>query len=402
MAGIQNKKWLSYHLFVLILVCVFVIVIYREDLMASLTVYEGRDGGRFQDQVLAVTELSGGEFNASGIPLFMSTFQDVTKSKDMKLVMMCAVGHGLCGGISDRASGIPFAVILALVGHRQLILDTSLLMNGPAPANLTDENHYFFVDGGCQNMGMVQRILNDNAPTIYITCNCMSPIPPLSTTAIASTSSAFQNTIGAIQKECEVCSRCGAGALHRTETYQAHIRVARRVAESLSTWLPVANYTVLHVRAGGSLVSVGGLVKAAPWDDGYASDIPQWWIDGFQGSSYQDCKKSVALVSDSVRVLSEIRFAAQDRLMVSHCCVQALHRDRFPKRSFFIQEVVDLFIMARSRRIVGGMGGFSTLGKYWLGGDGPDLVIKKSKQDVRSAMRDILSDAQCTNIEVVV
>lgn len=393
-------KWLSYHLFALILVSVFIIV--TQNLIAPLMLYKGQDGGRPQDKVLAVSELSRGQFNASGIPLFMSTFQDVTKSKDMKLVMLCAVGHGACGGISDRASGIPFAVILALLGHRQLILDTSLLMNGPAPANLTSENHYFFIDGGCQDTGMVERILNDNAPTIYITCNCMSPIPPLSATAIASISGAFQNTIDAIQKECAVCSRCGAGALHRTEAFWADFRVAGEVAESLLTWLPVANYTTLHVRAGGSLVSVGGLVKAAPWNDGYASDIPQWWIDGFQGSSYQDCKKSVALVSDSVRVLSEIRYAVQDRLMVSHCCVQALHRDRFPKRSFFLQEVVDLFIMARSRRIVGGMGGFSTLGKYWLGGDGPDLVIEKSKQDVRSAMRDILTDAQCTNVEVVV
>lgn len=45
---------------------------------------------------------------------------------------------------------------------------------------------------------------------------------------------------------------------------------------------------------------------------------------------------------------------------------------------------------------------FSRLGKYWLGGDGPELAIIKSKEDVRSAMHDILSDAQCTNIEVVV
>ena len=275
-------------------------------------------------------------------------------------------------------------------------------MNGPAAANLTDENHYFFIDGGCHDTDMAQRILSDKAPTIYISCNCMSPIPPLPATAIASTSDAVRNTIDAIDRECQVCSRCGAGTLHGTEAFQAHIYVARRVAESLSTWLPVANYTTLHVRAGGSLVSIGGLVKAAPWEDGHVSDIPQWWIDGFRKSSYQDCKKSVALVSDSARVLSEIQYAAQDQLMVSHCCVQALHRDRFRKRSFPLQEVVDLFIMARSRRIVGGMGGFSTLGKYWLGGDGPELVVKKSKKDVRSAMCDILSDAQCTNVEVVV
>jgi hypothetical protein len=210
-----------------------------------------------------------------------------------------------------------------------------------------------------------------------------------------------KSSLDAIRRECNIPHLCGAAALHHTEVFRSNLAVARSIAESLSTWLPATNYTALHIRAGGSLVDIGGPVNAVPWHDGHDSDIPQWWIDGFRKSLYQTCHKNLAVVSDSARVLSELQYAVQDRLVIAHCCAQALHRDRYMNKAFFFQEVVDLFILARSRQIVGGMGGFSRLGKYWLGGKGPELVIVKSAQDMNTAMHNILTDAQCSEIEVV-
>ena len=193
----------------------------------------------------------------------------------------------------------------------------------------------------------------------------------------------------------------GAAALHQTEVFRQNLAVARRIVEGLSTWLPTSNYTALHVRAGGSLVDIGGPVNAVSWHDGHKSDIPQWWIDGFRKSSYQTCQENLAVVSDSAPVLAELQCAARDRLVVAHCRAQALYCACYMNKAFFSQEVVNLYLLAMSRRIIGGMGGFARLGKYWLGGEGPELVIVKSAEDIKAAMHDILTDVQCSDIEVV-
>lgn len=375
----------------------FAIMGHHETLEIHLTAYK-RSASYYQGQSLGSERGTGCVFNASGTPRFMSLYESVTTSHSKQMVMMCAASHSLCGGIADRAMGIPFAVILALLGKRQLILDDSLLMNGPAPSNLTRENHYVFIDGACQNLDLIQRFWNDDSSTIYVTSNCVTSMPVLT----PNVNDTIQDTLEDVQRECKVLYLCGAAALHHTEIFREMLDAARSIADTLWPWLPPNNYTALHIRAGGSLVDVGGLVKAVAWDDGYASEIPQWWIDGFRKSSYQGCKNNVALLSDSARVLSELRHAAQDRLMIPHCCVQALHRDRFAGKSFSLQEIVDLFVMARSRRIVGGMGGFSTLGKYWLGGEGPELVLGRSLLEVEHAMHLILFDAQCTDIDVII
>ena len=49
------RKWISYHLLALIVVSVFVIVKHDDCLVAPLMLYKERDGGRPEDQVLAVT-----------------------------------------------------------------------------------------------------------------------------------------------------------------------------------------------------------------------------------------------------------------------------------------------------------------------------------------------------------
>jgi hypothetical protein len=54
--------------------------------------------------------------------------------------------------------------------------------------------------------------------------------------------------------------------------------------------------------------------------------------------------------------------------------------------------------MARAKRIYSVIGGFSILGQYWLGRDGPTLFTPKSKSELNDAMYDILSGSGCENI----
>lgn len=166
--------------------------------------------------------------------------------------------------------------------------------------------------------------------------------------------------------------RCGAAAFRAAVPYVTDFRHgfthAHDIVRALQPSLPAGNYTVIQIRAGGSSIDVDGRpVTALSWPDEYDSDLPNLWIRAFQSFVYSDCKRSVAVISDSARVLSEIRQAARDKIMVIHCCSQPLHRDRARSRpdEFYLQEVVDLFIMAGSKRIIAGNGNFATLGRYW-------------------------------------
>ena len=151
-----------------------------------------------------------------------------------------------------------------------------------------------------------------------------------------------------------------------------------------------------RVRAGGSVINVDGKgVPAVSWTDGYGTDVPQTWIETFKRFSYRNCRRPLAVISDSVRVMSELRFAASDKLILFNCCNQPLHRDRLSEEGFFYQEVIDLFILARSSRIVSGVGGFFLLGKYWLGIDGPKITRATNKKEIDAAMAELLAEASC-------
>jgi hypothetical protein len=86
--------------------------------------------------------------------------------------------------------------------------------------------------------------------------------------------------------------------------------------------------------------------------------------------------------------------------MITRCCSQPLHRDRTRRQEFFPQEIIDLFILAHSRKIIAGFGGFAVLGRYWLGRDGPEMEVVKTKEEVRSQMERIRWESDCANKEL--
>lgn len=331
-------------------------------------------------------------FQNSGINTFLSTLKEVLQPKAKQIVLVCFVGKfGLCGGIGDRIRGIPYAVALAHLSGRQLILHRSLLGNGPFDKNSTIEGHYNFVDGSCTNEN-VEKLMRSDAEILSVTVNC----PALEPSAF---SSQHSHLIGlqTIFRECLISYLCGAAAIHQTNIFKEGLDLAGRLVAAMPMW-QYRNYTALHVRAGGSVLKIDSdyTAKALWWDDGYASDVPQDWIDVFKESTSSiQCGKHLAIVSDSVRLVSELQFTARDWLMITRCCSQPLHRDRSQRQGFFLQEIIDLFILARSRRIIAGGGGFAVLGRYWLGRDGPAIEIANSKEDIRNQMEIIRLESDC-------
>jgi len=331
-------------------------------------------------------------FQNSGINSFLSVLEEVVQPKANRIVLMCVVGQfGLCGGIGDRIKGIPYAVALARISDRQLILHPSLLANGPFDKNVTFESHHHFVDGGCTKEN-VEILMKSDAETIFITVNC-DPFDP----SIFLLQHTQLITLQTIKEECSIPYLCGAAAIHQAEAFRDGLNIARRLVAAMPM-LQYRNYTALHVRAGGSKLTIDSdyTIKALGWEDGYASGVPQHWIDVFKetASSIQ-CDKYIAIVSDSVRVVSELQFAAGDGLMITRCCSQPLHRDRTRRQEFFLQEMIDLFILAHSRKIIAGYGGFAVLGRYWLGNDGPEMEVVKSKEEIQSQMERLRLESLC-------
>jgi hypothetical protein len=330
-------------------------------------------------------------FHDSGINSFLSIYEETVQPQASRMVLMCIAGH--CGGIGDRIRGIPYAVALAHICSRQLILHPSLLSNGPFFKNLTSENHYSLLnEEGCTT-GNVESLRKSTAETLFISVNCWGALDPY-TFVLHQTQI---DTLQIIQKECSLPHLCGAAVIHQANAFKDGIDTARHIVAGLPM-LEYRNYTALHVRAGGSKLLIDGsyTTKAVAWNDGYASDIPQHWIDAFnEKAPFTSCQKHLAIVSDSARLVSELQFAAGERLMITRCCSQPLHRDQAHRQEFFLQEIIDLFVMARSRKLIAGHGGFAILGRYWLGRDGPEMKVAMNKEEIQSQMESIWQGNDC-------
>ena len=337
-------------------------------------------------------------FNSSGLSSFLSAYDVVSvrkESKDRRVVLICAASNGeLCGGIADRTRGIAYAVVLALLTNRQLVIHPSLLSNAAVPRMMAS-NHTLIDDGDGCNPQNVHAFIEDSNPHVYLSTNCNSFDVPTDRV-----DADMLSLIQQITQECETLYLCGAAVLHNHPTFEKPIGEAGLlVTAMMESILPLNNYTALHIRAGGSQIKINDMtIASVPWPDGYSSELPQMWMDTFQSIPYEGCMKNVAIISDSVRVVSELRFRASNRLVLTHCCNQPLHRDRYQGEGFFFQEVVDLFILARSKRIIGGLGGFAQLGQVWLGRGGPELTRVTTLNEIQHSMKEILADSECTGI----
>jgi hypothetical protein len=361
-----------------------------------------------------VRRVQAAKFQASGIPTFLAAYHEATRPRARRLVLLC---HEGCGGIADRIQGIPYAMGLAVMMRRQFVVHPSLLTNGNFPADILETTVHFFIDGYCSDAATLQKLLSeDDASTVYVKANCDAPLDPsffLENTSEDENDSNGSNTtseggkvsdneeplvtvLQKIRTECRVPHLCGAAVIHQVDCFREGLALARHTAEHL-LMLPFRNYTALHIRAGGSKINIEGVqTEAVPWSDAHVSTLAQTWIDTFRKQDYTNCKDDLAVISDSTRVVSEIRYSAQDRIMVTNCCRQPLHRDRYvDQQGFFLQEVIDLFILARSSLLIAGNGGFGLLGRYWLGLEGPDFVVAKAANQIPAAFQKLLKNNLC-------
>ena len=341
---------------------------------------------------LAQDEANLYSFNISGIETFLDIFWNVSRPHARGLVVMCNPHRDLCGGISDRSRGLPYALSLAILTGRQLKIHSSILTNELISDGILNQKHYRFVDGNCDHPGLLSKLVDDPSEEIFVTSNCHQSVPKQKALPEGIV---FDSLVLTIEQQCEITHRCGAAIIHHSPVFHVDLARAQRLAANLDM-LPVRNYTVLHVRAGGSKLTVdNATVEAIPWKDGYASGIAQAWIDAFRAEPFRQCQFAVAVISDSQRVISELRLAASENLMLTHCCNQPLHRDRHFIAQFPLQEIIDLYILARSSLIIATQGGFAVLGRYWLGGPGPRFTLANTPDEIDHAKSDLMREAAC-------
>lgn len=358
-------------------------------------------------------------FDATGLSVFLGIYERAAACQQQQLVLICTPTFGYCGGIADRLRGIPFVVSLALLMHRQLLVHESVLANGPLPPEMKQDNYFFLVDDDCaMDSKVFQRFLEatQSSGPVYVMTNCL-PRRDLALAGSRHKGIDFEQNaargmvsdnanhleerlVSTIYDECHSdLYWCGAGVIHAAPAFVDKFAQVRHFVEGM-VMLPLRNYTALHIRAGGSNISIGGSVNAVPWKDGYESNLPQLWIDSFRAASFKKCKHSIALITDSARVAAEIQFAAKDELDIIRCCGQPVHRDQLIREGFFFQEILDLYLLARAKWVVAGVGGFALLGQRWNGLPGPPITLAKSRQDIKKAMRRLFEASGCENIEI--
>jgi hypothetical protein len=337
-------------------------------------------------------------FNASGLSYFWGAYQRSIEVKTQKLVIVCAADQGLgpCGGLADRLHGIPYAVGLALLSKRQLVVDPSLMATGGLPAGLTSSSHVSLVDGNCDRTDL-EKVNSLALDVVFITTNCEG----FDSMKLALDSSGDDPSVIKLlleaERECAVPCLCGALVAHSLPAWAPDMMSAWQFVQHLPM-LPARQYSALHIRAGGSTFDVDDhTVNAVSWDDGYISDIPRFWVNAFKSIKFGNCPSPIAVVSDSARLVAELQFQAYDHLLIEHCCTQPLHRDRTHRPGFFWQEALDLFVLARASQIIGGNGGFVVLGQYWMGkGENTsELIRARSADEIRGALDMTLRNGGC-------
>lgn len=331
----------------------------------------------------------------------MSYKQATARDRQKKIVYVC-LPH-VCSGIADRVRGLPFTVALSIATNRQLIVHQSILGNHKfheVPKGYSRATFFHFGRGVCNsesNVNLMLRLANDTSDTVFVAITC-AKMPAWDSLFTLDDDQSI--TLKTLYNDCSTAFDdtylCGAGILHQVESLKESIREVKRLAESLELILPQNNYTTIQIRTGGSNISIDNVTtKALPWRDGYGSPLPQIWIDEFRNLNTTQCKKSIAVVSDSARVIAELQYGVFDKILITHCCNQPLHRYQSRRKGFFFQEVLDLFIMARSKHLIASAGEFTTLGRYWLGRKAPTFTRAKSKEAIQAAVKDIIAQGEC-------
>jgi hypothetical protein len=339
--------------------------------------------------------------NSGRINHFLSAFSTVTlREKSQKtIILSCFLSKGNCGGIADRVRGILWAVSLALISGRRLIIHNSILSSGEVFQCTSPYGCEFIYHVDNCNLEHVEDILTSISYDLYLTTNC-GLIPDSGVFRGASyMKPEVMDILNTLANECN--SRpyyCGAAVMHFSESFRDPIKKARSLSNYMLQILP-KNYICLHIRAGGSKLRIENrLTSAVSWEDGFDSKVPGFWLDVFARLNTGFCDSSLAVISDSDRFISELRFILNDRLPVFRCCFQPIHRDRsLRKENYPLQELIDLFIMSKSASLVSNAGGFSVLGRIWSGLETLEFIRVTKYQDILKQAQNMIRQMNCSN-----
>lgn len=338
--------------------------------------------------------------------------------------------HGYSHGLTDRLRGLHAISCLALLLERPLQVDPDYLsvnVMRPEPSRATTpwgEGPYYGIQKKFgahkrwQNMsGIYQEAaaIPDEPLIVYTNLPpgsfCTSDTQVLQNLGIPLPSNATLEALAAWNQHCPVGNRrntvvaiqrfaptlptmlhaCSSMILHgawgNSPVASERITLLKATEKRHRQWmrqiLPanVTQYPLLHMRVGGSLLSVpdvdGNMVsfEAINWRDGHGGNRSSLWLEHMRHvvSSFPDIECDVPLIisTDSARFIGESAFALFPH-QIAWCCASPLHikfatqGSRRLEEAALSQILFDLISVSRAAVLVRTVGGFAQLGQTFL------------------------------------
>ena len=291
-----------------------------------------------------------------------------------------AVCCEFCGGLSDRVRGISYAHEIAALTGRTLEVDESVfLKSSPKSAcKVSSSSRLYRLIDRPPSLDDIKQ-LNDVRDILF-----------------ESNMAASDDYIH--QQGYQSALEMGAAAARE------HIPCKNRAlayAGALSHRFGHP-YTVLHVRTGGSNITIGSQnLKTVQWDDAHVSGLPDALLQ-FAKLLPKDCvcKTPLVVVSDSSRVVSELQMALYGKMIVFAQGSQPVHVDR-PKDGTTEecdQSIFDLAVMSSAHEIIGTHGNFGHLGAVLFANPSVPFYQSKNAEEV---MKRVLKSTGCSCMNTI-
>ena len=285
-----------------------------------------------------------------------------------------------CGGLSDRIRGISYAHEIAALTGRTLEVDESVFIKRKpkSTCKVNSSSRLYRIIDRPPSMDEIKQ-LNDVKDIL------------------------FESNIAASDEYVHLHGYQSAlemGAAAAREYIPCRNR-ALAYASALSHRFGPA-YTVLHVRTGGSNITIGGqIVKTVQWDDAHVSGLPDALLQ-FTKLIPKNCvcKTPLVIVSDSSRLACELQMALYGKMIVFVQGSQPVHVDR-PNDGTTEecdQSIFDLAVMSSAREIIGTHGNFGNLGAVLFASPSVPFYQSTNADEV---MKRVLKSTGCSCMNTI-